>query len=495
MSRIVKIILFVVCLAGLFLRFSILRTRDIHYDEAIFNVIAYKSTFWQIISIDHPVKDHGILYFLVLKLTHFFTQDIMIIRTINLLFYAFAYWAVVLLLSQKGKYVPGLLAGIMFSFSSFFVYLYTFLTPYNFVLTLFLCSFYFLERFQNEKDRKKRSLFQILFVGVTATAWYANYSFIYTAFFYLFYLFYSFFFKKKVIRTLFVLYGQVVLLMTPGVFQVLSNLSYIRDSAQWLDNRYSSFSTFIYEVGTHLLYQHSSVLSTIIFFYFVFKAFIFLQSEESKAKFILLTLLTSFCALFVSIYVINEYYVGIKLERTFWLPYISVIMLLSISLNAITTQSQKYSIVLVGAVVLMYIFGSYKTPQFNISGRVTDETRYLDFISSELLGVKNKTIYIYDPNSAHNYPLWMYYFSGIYPKTSPRGVNIGDLLKQNVVVYFTQRIKEFTPDELIKASKKDNVIIIAFVDDEVIKAVKNKHSLLYLLTFSTDGKGALKEYK
>jgi len=492
MSRIVKIILFVVCLAGLFLRFSILRTRDIHYDEAIFNFIAYKSTFWEIITIDHPVKDHGILYFLVLKLTHIFTQDIVVIRTINLLFYAFAYWAVVLLLSQKGKYMPGLLAGILFSFSSFFIYLYTFLTPYNFVLTLFLCSLYFLERFQNEKDRKKRKLFQILFVGVTATAWYANYSFIYTAFFY---LFYSFFFKKKVIRTLFMLYGQVVLLMTPGVFQVLSNLSYIRDSAQWLDNRYSGFSTFIYEVGTHLLFQHSSVLSTIIFFYFIFKAFVFLQSEKSKEKFLFLTLLSSFCALFVSIYVINEYYVGIKLERTFWLPYISVVMLLSISLNAITTQSQKFSVVLVGAIVLVYIFGSYKTPQFNISGRVTDETRYLDFISSELLGVKNKTIYIYDPNTAHNYPLWMYYFSWLYPKTGSHGSQLHSFLRENRIFFHTQRTKDVTEKQLIDAAKQTNTVIILFEEVYITHLPNNTEALVYVLIFGEDGIGRFTEKK
>jgi len=226
---------FLIIIFGLIIRIYLILERNIFTDEVFYIEVAIRNSIKDIIFINHWIKDHGILYYLFLKPFLFFTKTIEILRFSNIFLYILISIFIIYTFNKifRKKYLTTAFL-FLYSFNHYFIYLNSWISPFNLVSFFAVVSIFSLIYFilKNNLD-KEFYFYYFLFIVSTILAFYSDYSFFYLAIFYfliLIYILFKLIIKKGGIKKSYLIlnsYLIILIFIIPGIFQFINNFERI----------------------------------------------------------------------------------------------------------------------------------------------------------------------------------------------------------------------------------------------------------------------------
>lgn len=446
-------------LTGVYLRLRGIQTREINGDETIYYLISIENTIQQLILISHKFKDHGILYFLLIKFQHFFIQDIPTLRIGNIgLFLVSAITLYVLLQRLKFNFLA-LFGVFLFSTHWHFVNSSIVLSPYNLVMPLAFTSIAILITImQSDKPSLKLDL---LFGFTTALSMYADYSFFYLFFlyFFLFILHSVYKLRSKLVRA----YVLTIVLTLPGLIQFFRDFEHITILFERVPGDIQfTLQSYLQDIGQILLFRHPSLIGIMLIVFLITTTLfaLFLNRENPFPTFfvsVILSLLSNIGLL----YLVHHYIFPLYLPNSFWVFHVFVLF---ISLYFISSFSGGWKFIPIFVIAFLQIA--------NIPGIETNWNKDMygfknEINSSSLINIMESStaptkIILYDPYFSCQVFV-SYYFSKHYPTTDIHYSKIKRILNKNPEIIRLRHNNNL--DTLFKPWSKDDLITIVLCDE------------------------------
>lgn len=456
-----NLIFLFILLLGTLVRIFVMNNRDLFVDEVYYWRVSQMNSWKNLFLISHWIKDHGILYYLWLKVLAFLVVDIPTLRLSNIVLYVVS--SMTFYGYFKDKHGWGALLGVaLFSFHRYFVYLSSTLSPYNLALCLTMISVSGLYSL-NEKKAPFWNMF--LIIGATVGAFYTDYSFFFMLPFYAsFFMFVMSNTARSQKRYIVMVYGIVCVFILPGLIQFVSNMDAIRDL---FANRYfeHSFLRFTYIMGGMLFLRAIPLLGSILM---ILPALIILFTQEKKDP-----LIYAYIGGIGMIFVSQRFFFPLFAERYMWPLYYLYILILVHFL-----KGKTWGVVMMTTMTTLFIIGgivNYFVPQshmFRAPGDISYEVKY----SSLLINGKNNDVeqLIVLDNTSTSDVLIHYYFGMRYPSSDVYAESVKGLRKK--IIILSPRIDSAHSDlqKLIKDKGKSCILYhIAFKKGKKEDVLKN----------------------
>ncbi len=385
---------------GLIVRLYFIFTRNIFTDEVFYRNVAISNSFWNILTFSHWIKDHGVLFLIILKLLTFISKDIVILRLFNLIIYI-----VVNLISfnffKKVKLIKvGLIFSLFYSFYSYFVFMSAMISPFNLVgFFSILAIIKLLEYFFTKQSFSNIFLYTIFSIA----SFYTDFSSIYF-FFGIFFLSLLIINQKRTNLYPLIYSGLIqVVIIIPGILYALNNFGTISKLNFGIFNFNLSFIKYIEVFSDIMLMRSGGILSSIIlailFLYLLFKT----KNPQEKILTILsVFVLCSFIASLIFVFIFSKTFFNIFLERSFWYFYYLVALAFSLSGHFL---KRKYVFIFTILILTTFFIRIQDVYRYSIPGRVPGDTFHYRQIINE---IKNSKIIYLDKNYSY-VPLKDYY--------------------------------------------------------------------------------------
>jgi len=462
---------FVFLVIGLIIRLYLIGKKDVFIDEAIYLQIAHYNNLWQIFGINHWVKDHGILYYLFLKPFVFLTHNIVILRLTNLSSFLVIGFLGYRFFHKFGtSFVPVLFVSL-FSISHYFVYLNSSVSPFNLAFFFAAVSlFILLDLIQNNFPQKHLSLRIFFFVLATIFGFYSDYSFFYMFFFFLSVLVWVYFEKRKYFELLMSAYLIVLVFIIPGVFQFIGNREQVIKLFSDYSYHETNFFYFLFGIS-RALFRLSPLFS------FSLLAFIlgypFALKTPSIVKVISLSIILNIVLMY---FVINNF-VSVYMERSFWVFYFFVLMLITFLIQELAKLRERVGLLIIFFLLIVVILAKYFSSAVVSQGDVSTEIPYKQLLE-RLIKTQDWPDKLVLVDSEYNYfPLTNYFFSELYPASSFLYKEI-DAYLNNVSLNIYPSCSQFNPS--FNINDRYDFVIFKKTDCN-INQYKNKNNRLFRL--------------
>lgn len=479
----------IIVVLGCIVRIFIQQNRNIYIDELYYWNVSRATNWIDTVLINHWIKDHGIVYYLWLKRFIHITPDIVLLRYSNLLLYIVSCIYIFISLRKKNVFI-GLLSIFFLSFHRYFVYLSSTLSPYNLVLTLSIISAGSLySLIQSNEVFHKRTI--VIFITSTVLAFYTDYSFFFTFPFY----FFSFLFyvldkqiKKKEKLLLAVIYGSIVVLIIPGIYQFFYNLNSVHELN--IGGQYeSSIIHFMYSIaGTTVLRVLPQVGMLTIGL--VATSVYILKKKEGY-----LMGSVYFSLLFI-LFITQKYFISFMAERYLWFYYLIFLMIVTIFFDSKNKWCITTAIVIVVCGCINYFIPV--TQSFHAPGDSSYEILYSSIFDNEYNNSQFNTIVIMDKTSRSKV-IPFYYLIPEYPSSDKHFQKVKSIKQR--IVYLSQETPNFDVNIKKLIAKKDRSCVLYYfsnkktdlVNDLNVKRVNCKK--VYYLDSIRNKQGDVSSYK
>lgn len=479
MKKIIKynFLFFLIILFGILIRSYLIITRNIFTDEIFYTEIALKYNFKNIILINHWIKDHAILYYLFLKIFLFLTSKIELLRFTNLVFYLFSCLFIIYIFKEQLK-LPLLSLIILFfySFNYYFVYLNSWISPFNLVLFFSFISILFLIYIAIKITHKTEADFKLInhyliFSISTILSFYSDYSMLFLFFLYLIFFIYFIFSKliKKELKLLVLnTYLLILIFIVPGLFQIFININKIKNLNNFIFN-YDLFN-FLKKITSSFIFRINNSIS-LIFLIFIFLIFFTTKNKVKILKNLNIIFIFSFVITILFQYYINKFLFSTFTERSFWYFHIQLIFIFSLSLYIFLQKSKKIKKIYQLIAFLLFLIPIFSyINKFNIEGNIKHQINYKEI--KELKNNNQTTFFIVNKFYDY-YPITNYFLS--YDFNKNKKINSMFFLIKNIeksIIY--KNIQNMIYNN--KNNDKKIVIIFINVDkinNDFLKKIKN----------------------
>ena len=461
--------LLILVTAGGVLRFYYMFAKEIFTDEIFYTQTALQSSLLSVFTSNDWLKDHGFLYLIFLKLLEGITSNIILLRTTNLLIYLIICISLYYFLKKHMGNIVALVPIFLFSFLPYFVFLNTYISPYNFVLFFSVLSFISLTDFIFSSQTKNKKIRNSVFFLVFSTlAFYSDYSVVY---FYLsiipIVLLYSFW-NEKIAEELSLLAFGNLLTVSPGLYVLANNFrhfSALNDPVTKLP-----FSNFLNLLAS-IIFTDTFYPVTVFIIFILFLGFVAFKERIILLKYLSFFAASGFLLSLLFLYYFNNSFFYILEERTFWFFY----FLLILGLTVVGWVFKEHTKVLVLLLVVLSLFIFIKYNDLNTANgifgkNIAYKNLVLSLMSDKTPKMKSMLI-IADDNYESNV-LTSYYFNGL--DTFSRN----DMKKRQNFFRF-RPMKYVTSDGKIPVLKGLNeAVIINFKDEGFLAKIKDNLNTL-----------------
>ena len=466
------IILFLlITFLGVVLRIAMLLSKDIFTDEVFYTEVARLKSFLLIIQIHHWIKDHGQLYLIYLKIVQGLTTNIIFIRFSNLFLYIVLNFFLFKFFNKFQKGLISLFPVFLFSFLPFFVYLNSYVSPYNFVLFFSILAFIFISNFiLFSKTKREKVINSSLFLLFSTLAFYSDYSVVYFYLSLMPLVFLVFIWSEKQAEDLVLIGFLNLILIIPGLYILSGNFQYfsgLNNQRNYLNN---GLLVFVNNFANIIFFDLGKNVSLLIFVaFFILIGTILLKSRKDKSRiFLSFVFLSGILINITFLYIFNTSYFSIFTERTFW--YFYFLLVVGLSVVAIYFKKFKKTFVLILILIVLFIaikfINSYKIDpisrqNFNYKGLVSN------LLSSKNLQHKNLIVFFDEHNTFRYVPLREYYFKALDSLDAKNALTVRNYFANQKIV-------------LLESAKSINSI-----------GIKNKETIIFII-LDENGKNYLK---
>jgi len=434
---------FLIIFFGSLIRICLILERNIFTDEVFYTEVALKNNIKDIIFINHWIKDHGVLYYIFLKIFLFFTKRLEIIRFSNIFLYILLSIFVIYTFNKifKKKYLTTAFLFI-YSFNHYFVYLNSWVSPFNLVSFFSIISILSLISIliTNNLD-KKFYIAYFLFILSTILAFYSDYSFFYLVYFYslIFLISLIKIIKKKNLKKYYLIlnsYLIILIFIIPGIFQFLNNFEkiiYLFRNMYYENNDFFNFFNHLLQI---ILLRKNNLSSFIIFSILIVLNILFnleIKLKNKKNYYLLFCsnlILASLIGKMFLLFLLNKYFFSSMIERSFWPIYLFFILLMVFNSHILSESKILLNKILGRLLLIILLFGLFtKSNLHHIPSSIKEETPYKNFINNQ----KNTDVVILVDKLYYYYPITNYYYSDVF----------GDKInKPNLFIIRNQYLKE-----------------------------------------------------
>jgi len=468
---------------GFFLRLYLILTRNIFTDEVFYFEVAKNSNLSQIILIKHWIKDHGILYYLFIKPFIFFTTDIIYLRLTNLIFYIIVSLVIFLFFHLFNFGYWSLLPVLFYSINRYFVYISSWISPFNLVSFFAIISLLSLSFFVFKQDYLRyRKISYFIFIISTILGFYSDYSFFYMFFFYFFIFLYVLLKNKRLLLYLIVAYQAVLAFVLPGIFQFYNNLAQIVFLFRNHLYKESNLLIFFSNITQTLILRNNFIISLLYFFGLVITINLIKKNINDDLKTLAVVLFASLFINIILMFFVVNHLISIYVERSFW--FFNFILVILISIITFLLKQQKKILLSTFFLIIFLVFSvanyfSYKA----LIGEIYEEYNFNNLIKS-LSVIKNypDRIILVD-KLYYFYPLKNYFLSTIYSKSGKYYKEILNLKKNLKNI---QRVKFLSDIDESEFKKYRQTVLVLFHPDETeinyARYLKEKYENLIIYT-------------
>lgn len=404
-----KLFFALIILCGVLFRLYFIFSRDIFTDEVFYTNVALSNSFLSILTSSHWIKDHGVLFLLILKMLTYLSKDIVILRLFNLIPYI-ASSAIFFDFFKKLKtgYLS-LISVFVYSFLSYFVYLSATVSPFNLVSFLTLLALVSLIRCIFLKKTWKQ-LF--LFILLSIMTFYADFSSIYFFITLIIGLFLIYLKKKEDFIHILISYLIILIGVLPGIFYVINTfgkITLLNPDRSLVNIGFFRFLTVFSDI---VLLRNNNQLSLILILILFFVLIIyFLKSSQKSINFISKLFLASFLLNTVFLFVFNKHFFSIFIERSFWYFYLTEVFILTL-IGWYLRARKLYlmtSLIIIFSIIIVRFFDFFG---YSFPGRVPEiNIKYKEFAKEvkKIPSFSQSQIIYYDQEYSY-VPLRKYYF-------------------------------------------------------------------------------------
>jgi len=411
---------FLIIFFGFLIRIYLILERNIFTDEVFYTEVALKNNIKDIIFINHWIKDHGVLYYIFLKIFLFFTKKVEIIRFSNIFLYILLSIFVIYTFNKifKKKYLTTAFLFI-YSFNHYFVYLNSWVSPFNLVsffsIISILSLMYIL--FKNNLNKEFCSYY-FLFISSTILAFYSDYSFFYLIIFYFLTSVYYIFklIKNKEIEKIYIFLNSCLLILifiTPGIFQFYYNFDKIKYLFGNLNYEYKNFFALINHLNQIFFFRKDNLFSLSFFVLLIFFN-IKIIFKNKKDRLIITTIkiiLLSILGKILTIFIVSKNFFNLVNERSFWPIYLFFILNTTFNSYALFKSKIIFNKIVGKILLIILLFGLFtKSNLYYIPANIKEEMPYKNFINNQ----KNTDVIILVDKLYYYYPITNYYYSEVF---------------------------------------------------------------------------------
>ena len=476
----VIVVFLLITLLGVALRIATLLSKDIFTDEVFYTEVARQKSFLSIIQIDHWIKDHGQLYLIYLKIVQGLTTNIIFIRFSNIFLYLVLNFSLFKFFNKFQKGQISLFPVLLFSFLPFFVYLNSYISPYNFVLFFSILSFIFISNFiLFSKTKKEKIINSSLFLLFSALAFYSDYSVVYFYLSLIPLVFLVFKWNEKQAEDLVLIGFLNFILITPGLYILFGNFQYfsaLNNDGSYINHYLNNdLLVFLNNFTNIILFDLGKNVSLFIFaaFFILVCTILFKSRKDRLTSFLSFVFLSGILINILFLYIFNNSYFSILTERTFWYFY----FLLVIGLSAIAVHFKRYkkTFVLILTFIILFIalkfFNSYKIDpisrqNFNYKGLVNN------LLLDKNLQHKSLIVFFDEYNTFRYIPLREYYFKGLDNRGAKKSLTVRNYFANQKIVVL-ENIKSINSAGI----KNKEAVIFIVLDENVKNYLKFKNSV------------------
>lgn len=431
---------FLIIIFGLIIRIYLILERNIFTDEVFYIEVAIRNSIKDIIFINHWIKDHGILYYLFLKPFLFFTKTIEILRFSNIFLYILISIFIIYTFNKifRKKYLTTAFL-FLYSFNHYFIYLNSWISPFNLVSFFAVVSIFSLIYFilKNNLD-KEFYFYYFLFIVSTILAFYSDYSFFYLAIFYfliLIYILFKLIIKKGGIKKSYLIlnsYLIILIFIIPGIFQFINNFERIIYLFRNIKYETSGFFSFLNHLLQIIFFRKDNYFSLIFFLILIFLNILLNLKNKIANRFLYVNNLVLF-SLIGTIFLLfftNKFFLTLMIERSFWPFYLFVIILSAFTIYFLSESKFKLIKILGALLSIFFVFGLFtETNTSFIPSSIKEEINYKKLINSQ----KNTGIIVLIDELYFYYPISNYYFNPIFQnKFKNKSIKIYNIRSKNI---------------------------------------------------------------
>lgn len=417
-----------ITILGFLLRIFTVLHNDIFTDEVFYTQVSRMNSFMSIVQGNNWLKDHGMLYLLFLKAMQYITTDILLLRFVNLILFLIASFVLFKFFYKIKESYTALVPIFMFSFLPYFVYINSYISPYNFVMFFSILAFISISNVilfsTTKRDFFKNSISFLIF---SALAFYSDYSIVY---FYLSLIPIIFFVyiknEKKAEDLTFIGFINLSLII-PGLYELVKNFKFfytLNGRPEVLDR---NIVLFINNFSNTIFLKSMNNFSTLIFFIFiVLLFFVYIRIKNYELRYLSFFCLFSLILNTFFLFLFNSFYFSIFVERIFW--YFNLILIIGVYCLAIYLNKLKKIVFIIFVVIFVAAkFYALKDSPPIIGGM---NIHYKDFVSKLVMEDNKETpvAIIDEDRNDLGVPLTLYYFPGL---------NVLDKEAENTKKYFS----------------------------------------------------------
>lgn len=471
MNRLWRILFIGVIFIGLILRIYYLINYNLIADEIAYLSIARSKTLYDIFTLNHWIKDHGVLYYLFLKLGFFISKDFFYLRFWNLAFYLGSSWVLFAFFKKHFSNELCFLISSLFALFPYFVWMNVVISPFNLAIFFYILFFsYSLNLLLETKFTVKPSdrFFLPLFLvfGI-----YSDNSFIYV-FIFITSLFLTFIYQgwsKRIFSYLKLLSLSLILLL-PYAVLILNNFETIETLFSVYKFSLNNPVSFLNKLS--LIVLRTDVLGKFIGLIFIFSLiniwFLAKKNHKNKILYLISTLNCLFSIIFI--YLFSKYVFSIFIERSFWFLYINFSISATLLITVLWKKEKLMAIVTLISVLYITLI-RYLYPGHQISNQynyIPGKVPYLNVNYRKLINdIKAESfdsIVIVD-SGYYSYVLKKYYFNQSYWSRYDRI----DYINNQIKIDFYEN-----SDVLSNKNLRNNALIIYFSDGLYAKIDTNQ---------------------
>jgi len=360
-----------IILCGVLFRLFFIFSRDIFTDEVFYTNVALSNSFSSILTSSHWIKDHGVLFLLILKVLTHLSKNIIILRLFNLIPYIISCLILFNFFKKLKTGYLSLISVFVYSFLSYFVFLSAMVSPFNLVSFLTLLALVSLIKYVFFNKTWKQLFLFTLFSIMT---FYADFSSIYFFLSLIIGLFLIYLKKRKDLIYVLLSYLVILTCILPGIFYVINTFREISFLNQDKSLVNFDFFKFLTVFSNNILLRINGQLSLILLLILLFiLATYSLKSNQKKLKFISMLFLTAFLLNTVVLFIFSKRFFSIFTERSFWHFYlveVFIITLISLYLRTKKLYLTIFLIAILLVITIRFIDGGNHfpgiVPDFNI---------------------------------------------------------------------------------------------------------------------------------
>ncbi|HJX59406.1 MAG TPA: sugar transferase [Patescibacteria group bacterium] len=386
------VLLLLVISLGLALRIDQVVGKTLWGDEVLYFSTADTTLFANLFLQRYGIVDNPPFFLIFLKAWSYISKDIFWLRIPGLIIFLFSAKVLLSLFKKTGN-VTKLIVVSIFSLSTFFLRINSWISPYNFVLLFSVLQLYLLMNFLEGRYLKNRGFFILSFSLLNLFLFATHYSSVYVFVGYLPILIWTLWTDKKLFRTFALSLILSGLLMFP-VFCLLlarhkSIVGIVYNNSLALETNVLGAYSYILDRSV-LRIRNWSVSTTSFILVSALAIVPWIANKKLRREYMLLLFSFSFYILPVTLfYFLTQPVAGARIERTFLVFHLGLYFLLAQALE-VTRKTNKLLFALSACSLLGLFAVSYLAPPkgiFYLPGNVTNfrlETKEYDIFLKAL---------------------------------------------------------------------------------------------------------------